>query len=47
MADIDPKRPFRRKRHTNSAVLCSWHDNLRYAAYLYLIYFNFDGIGRE
>lgn len=46
-AVIDPKRTLRRKRQTDSAVLCRRHDNLCYYYYLYLIYFKFIGIGRE
>lgn len=44
---FDPERPFQRKRHAGSAVLCSQHDNLCHSSYLYLVYFDFNGIDRE
>ena len=44
---IDPEQPSQRKRYAGSVVLCSRHDNPCYAAYLYLILFNFNWIDYE
>lgn len=45
MADHDPKRTCRQRKHARSSVLCGWNDNWYYTAKLYLIFLIFRRLG--
>lgn len=45
MADIDPKRPCRKRQRARSLGICSMHDDRCYVADLYLIFIYFNALG--